>query len=276
MYCHKCGKEIPDGAKYCNYCGEAMPEAAPRHARPEPEPEELYSFSDKSRLDPIDTGVTDPLDRTRLYENLDETKVYNFEAFEEHFPAPDEEPLRRPEDDREIIGDSYELYRDGDDDDTFMDKLDNRFRRDDYDDHDDRRRKNSKAWLWITLGVLAAVLIVVFAVMAFSGKLFGGNNKPLPTVRPTAAATVKPTEKPRPTQAPKPTQAPEPTKAPDPTQAPEPTEAPKPPTEAPQPITEAPKPPTEAPAEPTEPPAEPTQEPASTAETNAVSSNSYE
>ena len=128
------------------------------------------------------------------------------------------------------FNDSYENYYDGEDDQTFMDRMDNRFRRND-DDEDRPPKKSSKTWLWITLGVLAAV-----------------SNKP--TALPTTVATVKPTEKAteKPTEAPKPTKSPE-TKAPE-TQAPA-TQAPE--TEAP-PITEAPKP-TEPPVTPTDPPA---------------------
>lgn len=253
MFCHECGKEIPDGAKFCNFCGAAMPEAGPRHARPEADTELLYSFSDKSIPQVPDIDEPDPLDRTKVYENLDETKVYNFEELERRAPES-EDHLKKAPDDREMIGDSYENYQDGEDDDTFMDKLDNRFRRDE-DNRDRRPQKKNKTWLWITLGVLAAVLVIVLAILGFSGKLFGSSKKTLPTVKPTVAATVKPTQKPNPTQAPRPTQAPAPTEAPKPA-----TEAPKPVTEAP-PITEAPKPVTEPPARPTDPPVQPTNPP---------------
>lgn len=268
MYCHQCGKEIPDGAKFCNFCGEPMPQA-PRHARPDPQPEELYSFSDPSMADadPYPLDYSD--DRTRVFDpvrdEIDETKVYNFEAFEEHDPVREE--YVAIDDDRERFDDSYENYLDGEDDDTFMDKLDNKFRRD--DDYDDRRppQRSSKTWLWITLGVFAAVLIVVFAILAFSGSLFGGKKNAAPTVKPTVAATVKATEKPKPTEAPKQTEKPKPTEAPKPTQASAPTQAPQPITEAPQP-TDPPAPePTESPVIPTEAPVdEPVDEPADTPE----------
>ena len=238
MFCHHCGKEIPDGAKFCNFCGKAMPEAGPRHARPEPE--EIFSYSDGNRPSEFDVNELDEKDMT---------KVYNFAAFEDNSPASEhsDDPVA---DDRENIDDSYENYQDGEDDDTFMDKLDNKFRRDEYDR---KPPQNNKLWLWITLGVLAVVLIIVFAIMAFSGT-FSGNKKALPTAA-TTATTAKATEKPKPTDAPKPTQAPEPTYAPDP------TEAPPEPTDEPQPITEAPKPPTDPPVEPTDPPMEPTDPP---------------
>ena len=35
MFCRKCGKEIPDWAKYCKYCGAAVKPAAPAQKEPE-------------------------------------------------------------------------------------------------------------------------------------------------------------------------------------------------------------------------------------------------
>lgn len=237
MFCQKCGKEIPDGAKFCSFCGAPSPEPSPRHAKPDPE--ELYSYSDEQIHDEDATRVFDP------EQGVDEpTRVYNFENFEDNgqgFGVPYDQGGMYPNE-PEPLNDSYENYQDGLDDDTFMDRMDNKFRRDDYDDYDEHGRppkKKSKAWLWITLGIVAVVLIIVFAVLAFSGNLFG-NKKAAPTVAPTAATVAKATTAPKPTKAPE-TQAPE-------TQAPatEPPATQPPATEAPEPITEAPK--TEAPA----------------------------
>ena len=240
MFCNNCGKEIPDGAKFCQHCGAQLPEPTPRHARPEPETEEVYSYSDKELHDELDR--TPPEEPTRVFDPIRdaaETRVFDPNQY-----MGESYPQDQPNND---LDDSYETYYDGEDDQTFMDRMDNRFRRND-DDEDRPPKKSSKTWLWITLGVLAAVLIIVFAILAFSGSIFKGSNKP--TALPTTVATVKPTEKAteKPTEAPKPTKAPE-TKAPE-TQAPA-TQAPE--TEAP-PITEAPKP-TEPPVTPTDPPA---------------------
>ncbi|MBQ3265135.1 MAG: zinc-ribbon domain-containing protein [Ruminococcus sp.] len=247
MLCPKCRKEISEGSKFCNHCGAALPEPEPRHARQDSEGE-LYSYSDKGKHD--DLNDLTPDEPTRVFDpvrdGVDETKVYPLGAFTDGTPEP---PYPN---DREDFGDSYEDYRDDEDDKTFMDKLDDRFRRD--DEYDDRPpRKSSKTWLWITLGVLAAVLIILFAILTFSGKLFGGKNNISPTVKPTAAAAVQPTQ--TPTEAPVPTETQAPTKSPE-TEPPA-TDAPA--TDAP-PITEAPRPtdapaPTEAPA-PTDPPVE--------------------
>ena len=35
MFCTKCGKENPNGAKFCTSCGAPLPEPAPRHAKPD-------------------------------------------------------------------------------------------------------------------------------------------------------------------------------------------------------------------------------------------------
>lgn len=254
MLCNNCGKEITDGAKFCNNCGAPVPEPAPRHARPDPE-EEVYSYSDKNLHDELDR--TPPEEPTRVFDPIrdaaEETRVYDLKQHEDDRFQQDQ-----PYDPNKDINDSYENYSDGEDDQTFMDRMDNRFRR--YDDEDeDRPPKKNKTWLWITLGVLAAVLIIVFAILAFSGSIFKGDNKP--TSLPTAAATVKPTEKPteKATEKPQPTKAPE-TKAPE-TQAPA-TQAPA--TEAP-PITEAPKP-TDPPVTPTDAPTQPSTEGTTTVE----------
>lgn len=255
MFCQKCGKVIPDGAKFCSFCGAPVPELepSPRHAKPEPE--ELYSYSDEQihDEDALDMETTRIFDPEQSVDDM--TKVYHFENFEDHGNAygPDDRYMNEPE----PLNDSYENYQDGLDDDTFMDKMDNAFRRDDYDDYDEYDngrppQKKSKLWLWITLGVTAVVLMIVFAILAFSGTLFG-NKKASPTVAPTAATVVKATTAPKPTKAPE-TQAPEtqapatqpPATQPPATEAPPITEAPAteaPPTEAP--VTEAPE--TEAP-----------------------------
>jgi len=235
MFCNKCGKELPDGSKFCNYCGAQMPEAAPRHARPEPE--EIYSYSDENARSEYDVSE----EMTKVYgpdDGLDQTKVYNFENFEEKPGSSDVPEI----DEREIIDDSFDNYSE---DDTFMDKMDRKFRRDDYDR---RPQQNKHTWVWVVLGILAVVLIAVIAVLAVNGLNKKSDKDPKPTAATTATqkATEKPTEKPtqKPTQ--KPTKAPE-TQAPQTeapaTQAPQ-TEAPV--TEAPQ--TEAPEPETEAPA----------------------------
>ena len=239
MFCNKCGKELPDGSKFCNYCGAKMPDASPRHARSDPE--EIFSYSDENARSEYDVSE----EMTKVYgpdDGLDQTKVYNFEAFEEKDP-----PASRnvPEiDEREIIDDSFDNYSE---DDTFMDKMDRKFRRDDYDR---RPQQNKHTWVWVVLGILAVVLIAVIAVLAVNGLNKNSDKNPKPTAATTATqkVTEKPTEKPtqkptqKPTEAPKPTQAPQ-TEAP-PTQAPE-TEAP--------PVTEAPEPETEAPAPEPEP-----------------------
>lgn len=265
MYCPKCGKLVPDGAKFCSFCGESVFDPAPRHARTDDE--EIYSYSDQH--------ISDDMDSTRVFDpeqnDMDATKVYDFAAFEDRDPNfrddrdgydpnydprydprydPNYDPNYSPQNqDPSTIGDSYENYQDGEDDRTFMDKVDDRFRRDDDDDNRPPRQKKSKKGLWITLGIIAVVLIIVLAVLAFSGKLFG-NNKAKPTTVPkaTVVATAKPTQ-PKATQAPAPTQAPE-TQAPA-TQTPAPTQAPQPITQAPQPTS---PPPTQAP-DPTTPPA---------------------
>ena len=262
MFCKECGKVIPDGAKRCSFCGAEIRPSGPRHARPEAD-EELYSYSDRH--------LSDDRDSTRIYdpahESFDETKVYPLGAFDDGGMDPgdgygdygnDFDPNYDPgydpnygpgpmgPDDPETIGDDYEHYMDGQDDDTFMDKIDNRFRR---DDDDYRRPKKSKAWIWITIIIVAVILIIVALVFAFSGKLFGNKNKTPTTVpKATVTATVKPTQAPAPTQPPAPTDPP--ATQPPATEPPAPTQPPAPD----PPITQAP--------EPTQPPA--TQAPAPT------------
>ena len=34
MFCQKCGKELPEGAKFCNYCGEVQKEVSSGNANP--------------------------------------------------------------------------------------------------------------------------------------------------------------------------------------------------------------------------------------------------
>lgn len=272
MFCQHCGKPIPDGASHCSFCGAPVDEPSPRHARPEDD--ELYSYSDRH--------ISDDKDSTRVFDPnrdpIDETKVYNFAAFEGQGDGydpnldPNYDPNYDPNFDPNYdpnydprypdgpvpIGDDYENYQDGQSDDTFMDKVDQRFRRDDYDDYEDGRgprKKKSKAWIWITVIVIVVSLIAALAFAVFSGNLFGKNNAKPTTPRATVAATAKPTQAPA-TQAPRQTQAPAPTEAPRPTQAPAPTQAPQIVTEAPRIVTEAPAP--------TQPPA-PTQAPATEA-----------
>lgn len=238
MFCNKCGKELPDGSKFCNYCGAQMPDAAPRHARSDPE--EIYSFSDENARSEYDVSE----EMTKVYgpdDGLDQTKVYNFEAFEEKPGSADNTPAI---DEREIIDDSFDNYTE---DDTFMDKMDKKFRRDDYGRPP---QKKSNTWIWVVLGILAVVLIGVIAVLAVNGINKNADKNPTkPTAATTATqkATEKPTQKPtqKPTEKPKPTQAPR-TEAP----ATQPPQTEPPVTEAPQteapPVTEAPAP-TDAP-----------------------------
>lgn len=235
MFCHKCGKEIPDGARFCNFCGAEMPAPAPRHARPEPE--EIYSHSDEndhSEFDVAALGIDQPsVGDLRDEPAHDATRVYDFSLFEE---APSAPASKEPEvDDRERIDDSFDNYTD-EDDLTFMDKLDRTFRRDE-DDHSarayDNRRKQSRTWLWITLAVAAVmlVLIIVIAAVASGSK---SRKDVKPTVAPTAATeqvTEQPTDEPAPTDPPA-TEAPLPTDPPA-TEAPAPTDPPA--TEAPAP-----------------------------------------
>lgn len=253
MFCQHCGKPIPDGANHCSFCGARVDEPAPRHARPEDD--ELYSYSDRRVPDD---------DVTRVYEpdQIDQTKVYNFAAFEGQGNGydpnrdpnydPGRDPNYDPNDDPRYpdgpvpIGDDYENYQDGQSDDTFMDRVDQRFRRDEYDeDYDDPRRprrKKSKAWIWIIV-VILVIAAVVIAFFALKGKLFGKNDTK-PTAPTTVAATAQPTQAPA-TQAPAPTEAHEEEREPE-TFAPTPTEAPVIVTEAPRPETQAPTP-TQAP-----------------------------
>lgn len=226
MFCIKCGKENPEGARFCNFCGAEMPQIAPRHAKPDDD--DIYSYSDRKSPSDFDTLKTpDPV--------AEETKVYDFGMFED----AETELLSSQDADDETtqIGDSYEMYQDGEDDRTMMDKLDDRFRRDDYG----RQPKKNLTWLWVTLSVVAVILIAVIAILVVNGAQSKNKKTNVkPTVSATAAATVKATEAPA-TAAPTtaaPTQAPA-TQAPE-TQAPAPTEAP--------PITVAPAP-TDAPVE---------------------------
>ena len=249
MFCQHCGKPIPDGANHCSFCGARVDEPAPRHARPEDD--ELYSYSDRR--------VPDDGDLTRVYEpdQIDQTKVYNFANFEGQGDGydpnrdpnydsnydPDYDPNYDPRypDGPVPIGDDYENYQDGQSDDTFMDRVDQRFRRDDDDDYDDPRRprkKKSKAWIWIIVVILVIAAIVI-AFFALKGKLFGKNDMK-PTAPTAVAATAKPTQAPA-TQAPRATDPPVATSAPA-TFAPAPTEAPQIVTETPQPETQAPAP----------------------------------
>lgn len=244
MFCQHCGKPLPDGANHCSFCGAPIDAPAPRHARPEDE--ELYSYSDRR--------IPDDGDATRVYEpdQIDQTKVYNMAAFEGQGNgyAPNDDPNRDPNYDPNDprypdgpvpIGDDYENYQDGQSDDTFMDRVDQRFRRDEYDDYDDPRRphrKKSKAWIWIIV-VILVIAAVVIAFFALKGKLFGKNDTK-PTAPTTVAATAQPTRAPA-TQAPAPTDAPAEERVPA-TQAPAPTDAPVIVTEAPRPETQAPAP----------------------------------
>ena len=258
MFCQHCGKTIPDGASRCSFCGAPVDEPAPRHARPEDD--ELYSYSDRH--------LSDERDSTRVYDpdhqSIDETKVYHFEAFEGQGNGydpnrdpnydPDYDPNYDPNYDPRYpdgpvpIGDDYENYQDGQSDDTFMDRVDQRFRRDDYDDYEDDprrpRKKKSKAWIWVTIIVIIVAAIAAIAITVFNGSLFGKKDAK-PTTPTAVAATAKPTQAPA-TQAPRATDPPVETSAPV-TYAPAPTEAP-------QIVTEAPRPETQAPA-PTAPPA---------------------
>lgn len=249
MFCHKCGKEIPDGARFCNYCGTAMPEPGPRHARPEPESDEIFSYSEENRPTEfdVDPDKLEIRESTRVFDPIRETaaKDYDLSLFEdgEDDREPDEEPP--VSDDRENINDSYDNYTDDEDDRTFMDKLDDRFRRD--DDHPGRQ--NSKTWLWVVLGIVIVALVIVIAVLAITASSGDRNKNVKPTTAPTAAATVNVTEPEKPTDPPA-TEAPAPTDPPA-TEAPAPTSAP---------ITEAPAP-TEAPQPEPEPEPEPEPQP---------------
>lgn len=235
MFCPECGKEISGGAKFCNYCGAPIPESGPRHARedygdPSAYPNREYDESTRVYR-PDDLPPEEP---TKLYD------LQNFEGYGE--PVPPEEDY--PYDDREFIDDSYDNYSDGEDDRTFMDKMDEKFRRDD----DMPKKRKNKAWIWALVVVAILVVAGVVTVVAITSGNAKKNNT-APTTA-TVAATVKPTVKA--TEAPKPTKAPA-TQPPAPTEAPAPTNPPA--TEAPQIITEPPA---------TQPPA-PTQAPATAA-----------
>lgn len=262
MICPQCGKTIPDGASRCTFCGARLDEPAPRHARGD---DELYSYSDRH--------ISDERDSTRVYDpergSIDDTKVYNFAAFEgqgngydpNRDPGydPRYEPNYDPNYDSNYdpnydprysdgpvpIGDDYENYQDGQSDDTFMDRVDQRFRRDDYDDYDAPRRprrKKSKAWIWIIV-IILIIAAVVIGFFALKDKLFGKNDR-TPTAPTAVAATAKPTQAPA-VQAPQATQAP--------VEEYEPAPYVPAPTEAPVIVTETPRPETQAPA-PTDPP----------------------
>lgn len=266
MICKNCGKTVPDGAQVCTFCGAPLSEEhAPRHARPDSEPEELYSYSDRHISDDMDsTRVFDPGrdidDSTRVFrpgEFDDREKAYR-DAFDPNYDpnfAPGYDPAYDPAYDPENIGDSYENYQDGEDDDTFMDKVDHRLRRDDRN-----HPKKKRTWLWITLGVFAVVIALVLGFFAVSGNPFGGKNNAKPTSATAPVATAKPTQAPV-TQAPAPTEPPA-------TQAPAPTEPPA--TQPPAPT----EPPATQPPAPTEPPAtqppEPTVEQAAESDVSAL------
>ncbi len=40
MYCHRCGKQLPDGSRFCHFCGAQLTEAAPPAAGSEPIPQD--------------------------------------------------------------------------------------------------------------------------------------------------------------------------------------------------------------------------------------------
>ena len=105
MFCSNCGKEVPDGAKFCHSCGAPIPEPAPRHARPDPE--EVYSYSDKNLHDTLD--MTPPEEPTRVFDPIrdaaDETRVYDFAQFEDD-SLQQEQPYNPNND----INDSYDNY----------------------------------------------------------------------------------------------------------------------------------------------------------------------
>lgn len=227
MFCPECGKEIPVGARFCNFCGAVIPESAPRHARDDYDGE----YDESTRVYRPDDLPDE--ERTKLYD-LD-----NFAGYGE--PVPPEEDY--PYDDREFIDDSYDNYSDGEDDRTFMDKMDEKFRRDD----DLPKKPKNKAWIWVIVIVAILVVAGIVTVVAITSGNAKKNN--IAPTAATTAATVKPTVKP--TEAPKPTKAP--ATQPPATEAPAPTAPPA--TEAPQVITEPPA---------TQPPA-PTQAPAPTA-----------
>ena len=237
MFCHECGKEIPDGAKFCNYCGEAQPQTGPRHARPEPEFEEISSFSDNRDYE----------ERVKLYQPVedrysdDATRVYHFKNFEGYNePVPQDDV-----DDREFIDDSYDNYSDDEDDRTFMDKLDDKFRRDDYR----LKKQNNMLWVWILLSAVVVIIVALIIVLAVNSNSTKKNTKPTtaPTALPTKVVATEPDEIQE--QEPVETWAPE-EWTPE-TEAPAPNDPPE--TEAPQVITEAPMP-TDPPVEETEPP----------------------
>ena len=242
MFCNQCGKELPDGSRFCNRCGAEMPVKEPRHARPESE--EIFSHSDRnehSEFDVTPLGMNQQ-DTTEISQR---TQVYDFALFEEP-----EAPPREMIDDREIINDSFDNYTE--DDGTFMDKLDRQFRRDD-DDDDDEKKNNT--WLWVLLGVVAAILVIAIGFVVVKALNNGTDKDNKPTSAATVAtqpatrqATEAPTEKPTEAPTEKPTEAP--TQAPE-TEPPAPTEPPVPePTDPPEP-------------EPTDPPIpEPTELPA--------------
>lgn len=228
MFCHNCGKEVIDGAKFCRYCGAEIPEQTLRHARPEPE--EIYSHSDMNEhtgFDVTPLGV----DQQDADDISDRTRVYDFGRFEDN-RVPGQEPY----DDREIINDSFDEYTE--EENPYDDRLDEYFREENI-----LEKKNT--WLWVVLGVVIAILIIAIGFIAVRAitQNTNKNNKPTVSTVATVPATQKPTEKPTepPTQAPQPTQAPV-------TEAPAPTDPPAPePTDPPAPVPTDPPAPTETP-----------------------------
>ena len=118
MFCNKCGKEIPDGVKFCDNCGAAVPQSGSRHARPEPE-EELSSFSDKEQYKTREREYDGLDDDTKIFhhgDNLDETRVYDFERFEDpnapydgDYRDPYSDPYRDP---NPTYGDAFDQFED--------------------------------------------------------------------------------------------------------------------------------------------------------------------
>lgn len=49
MFCQKCGKELPEGAKFCNYCGEVQKEASAGNANPPKTNQVPYKEPKKSK-----------------------------------------------------------------------------------------------------------------------------------------------------------------------------------------------------------------------------------
>ena len=185
VFCNNCGKELPDGSKFCNYCGASMPEAKPKHIRPEGKPryvDSRYTENGDTEYDVVNERIAQPaVDDLENGAVSDETKVYNFSNFEESADKKAVDDEKSSDAAREDVGDSFDNYSD-EDDMTFMDKVDSKFRRD--DDRPDKKR--NLTWLWVSLGIIVVILVVVIAIVAFSS----GKSGRMPGERNTTSSAM--------------------------------------------------------------------------------------